>query len=255
MPSRYYCLISPQKKIAFYFLDSNTFPFDEQQQDWLQQVYERDEGYKRILVMHHPILPAGKRFGSTHDADMYLKAYGLSGKADVGEMGQWCAKTLYQKGLTEFRYVLSAHDHCMAIEKTSLSSAKGLWNLGEDTIQIISGGGGAPLSLSDKSVTSYLSGEQSDDEVKMGGALRKMYAALSGRGYSDEQISLALGKGSDGFRFYFKHGYVWLDVINDRAKVFTFDYNDGHFLGEVEEIDFTQALWSVGSTSESGIST
>lgn len=227
MPFRYYYLVSHKKKSVFFCLDSNTFPFDYPQQQWLESIYDGFDGYKKVLAMHHPIISAGKRLTSTDDAKMYAQSFGILAYAmPRKEMGQCCAKTLNILGTNKFDYVVCAHDHLMLVEQLHEHYARDMETL-PGAVQIISGGGGAPLSIIDKGV----SDEISKDSFS-GAKIKHSAKALSARAeqpaddaIDESNIIHAMSNLRQGVYPYFNHGYCLLDLNEDKITVnsYTFD--------------------------------
>ncbi|WP_299007377.1 metallophosphoesterase [uncultured Shewanella sp.] len=147
MPYRYYAMFS---KIAdFFVLDSSSFIYDKAQQQYLVNRYlaRIAVANTKVLVLHHPFLPAGKRLGQEDDNAMYQKAFGVKntprGCVDSEEMGELIKSRIEAlsvpgtAGPMQFDLIFCAHNHTMTIDTIPLNSGS--------TTQIISGGGGAPL--------------------------------------------------------------------------------------------------------------
>ena len=220
MPFRYYYLISHRKKTVFICLDSNTFPFDYPQQEWLEHIYDGFHDYKKVLAMHHPIISAGKRLTSTDDAAMYAQSFGITSFAmPHNEMGQSCAHTLNKLGTNKFDFVVCAHDHLMLVEQLHEHYSGDMTSL-PGAIQIISGGGGAPLSIVDEEM-----GEDMKRDSFSGSKIKHSARALSARaettvGTVDEtNIIHAMSNLRSGVYPYFNHGYCLLDLDENKITI------------------------------------
>lgn len=158
MPYRYFLLHS---RIAdFFILDSNSFLFDCDQQDWLMINLEARSkvSNKKFLVMHHPFISGGKRYGSMEDLKLYAMAFGCSDARfkeltksahtyGTGEIGALIYHYLQEKlrllnKPNYFDCLICAHDHMMTVDRIRHKTDS------HSIIQVISGGGGAALANS-----------------------------------------------------------------------------------------------------------
>lgn len=125
MPSRYYLLKHELLKTVFFILDSNTFLWDKNQQNWLvEQYFNNNFGkYKnKILVMHHPLQSLGKREEEDHLKnykppkddiffDAYTNLFHINLEKPIGNQ----MYELFTRLQLEFHVLLCAHDHYLDI--------------------------------------------------------------------------------------------------------------------------------------------
>jgi len=150
MPYRYYALFS--RNLHFIILDSNTYPFDAFQQQWLEDVcgysLKRGKGnVLRALIMHHPVIARGKRAASLDDKNRYAATFGApleDSRARRGlrtnSMSDYMYNSLVSlntRNLLVFDFILCAHDHLTSSEIVRIGN--------REVLQVISGGGGGNL--------------------------------------------------------------------------------------------------------------
>ncbi len=164
MPYRYYLLHS--KVADFFVLDSSNFLFDQDQQDWFLINLEARSKVKnkKILVMHHPIVSAGKRLSSMDDIRLYAAAFGCSHEqfneiekdmrtCQTGEIGRLIYHLLLKKLIDSnmpnyFDCLICAHDHMMTVDQLEYPFYAHTTQAKPRITQVISGGGGAALANS-----------------------------------------------------------------------------------------------------------
>ncbi|WP_119344489.1 metallophosphoesterase [Facilibium subflavum] len=144
MPYRYYHFTT--EKADFYCIDSSAYPYDEDQQSWLREVYDRPNKNTQkwqILISHHPLIGLGKRnpFNpkAIKDAYKYSKYFDPGKrKTDFRQQAPYQPHNdLLKCALSDFAFdvILSAHDHTLAGYYINHANKK--------TFQVVSGGGGA----------------------------------------------------------------------------------------------------------------
>jgi hypothetical protein len=174
MPFRYYTVSS--EHAHFIMIDSSSIIFDVEQQKWLSDVYQKlndqNDGKWLILVSHHPLEYYGPRRMKTapewhkyqftlpskgivfrepiilkpNQRDDYFTAHEYVGILTIGGL----IKFILEQNAYKFDAVLSAHEHSMVISDIQMNFSGGQQT--GSIMQIISGGGGAPLNVVDKGV-------------------------------------------------------------------------------------------------------
>tara|TARA_R110002167_G_C12649312_1_gene649044 strand:- start:6 stop:1271 length:1266 start_codon:yes stop_codon:yes gene_type:complete len=156
MPNRYYALFS--ERADFFCMDSNTFPFDKDQQYWLKEAYAfscQNSDNIKVLVQHHPYLAFGKRLLKYEDdINLYGKSFGFD-EASIKAIVDRHASSHAHSGLggliesmhlnmgIDFNLMLCAHDHVLKFDhRTGFTPAR---RRSRFLTQIISGGGGGNL--------------------------------------------------------------------------------------------------------------
>jgi hypothetical protein len=147
MPHPYYAVVSPKWNTVFFMIDSPQFLFDQTQRTWLRETYSdpRFNGFKKILLTHHPLLPTGKRALSKDRIEDYRQAFFKQDDPNTYPLVGWelgisfCLRKFLRDHDLYFNVVLCAHEHLMAVNEIPFKE-------GRITVQITSGGGGGDLA-------------------------------------------------------------------------------------------------------------
>lgn len=212
MPARYYYINHPFAD--FFCIDSTTFAFDINQQEWLRKLFQskKDNNKLKILVSHHPLVSIGKRNSlnkersqkTAKDAAMYRFYFGnVLAPEGVFNKGLPDSNLTLNEILYEllagypFDIILSAHDHCLAGYHIQLKNMMPAY-------QIISGAGGAKLEGLDKFARDY-EGLLANSPLMDS---KEFYAGRKEYGYVKMNINRQAGqsllqKASVEFKFYY----------------------------------------------------
>jgi|GEM_PF-6601006 len=230
MPYRYYLLYS--ELADFFCMDSSSYLFDTEQQQWLKEAYRSRAGVNniKVLVQHHPIVSGGHRISSNNDLKMYASAFGVTnidrhihpfssehvdgGGGKLMELGWNIGYAMQRQGL-DFKLILCAHDHVLTADKLA-TSREGhhpmVRLLNEEAAYFDIASLGTIVHANDR-IDAHIPASTICTQLISGGG----GASLSSDHDGDHAQTIAeTQRGCNQRRYWEKHGYHYVEIAQDQ---------------------------------------